>query len=99
MAGAGEEDAVGVELVCSAFCNVDVLPTVGAEVEMLPAVAVGIVAKVAVPDEACPIELQALDVEFRGDIFQEKGEANVRDGVEEPGDDIGLGPDINSQGL
>ena len=69
MAGAGKEDAVGIELVGATFGDVDVLPTVGAEVKMLLAVVVGIVAEVAVPDEAGPIELQALDVEFRGDIF------------------------------
>ena len=95
LAGAGEEDAVGVELVGATFGDVDVLPAVGAEVEVLPAVAVGIVAEVAVPDEAGPIEFQALDVEFRGDVFQEEGRTNVRDRVQEPGNNIGLRTNIN----
>ena len=50
LAGSGEEDAVGVELVGATFGDVDVLPTVGSEIEVLPAVAVGIVAEVTIPN-------------------------------------------------
>ena len=99
LAGTGEEDAVGVELVGTAFGDVDVLPAVGAEVEVLPAVAVGIVAEVAVPDKAGPVEFQALDIEFSGDVFEEEGGSNVRDGVQEPRNNIGLGTDVNRQGF
>ena len=99
LAGASKEDAVGVELVGAAFGDVDVLPTVGAEVEVLPAVAVGIVAEVAIPDKAGPVEFQALDIEFCGDVFQEEGRTNVRDRVQEPGNNIGLRTDINGKGL
>lgn len=99
LAGTGEEDAVGVELVGAAFGLVDVLPTVAAEVEVLPAVVFGVVAEVAVPDEAGPVEFEALDVEFGGDVFEEERGADVRDGVQEPRDDVGLGANVDGQGL
>ena len=86
-------------MVGAAFGDVDVLPAVAAEVEVQPAVLALIIAEIAVPDQAGPVEFEALDIEFRGHVFEEKGGTNVRDGVEEPGNDIGLRTDINGQRL
>ena len=66
---------------------------------MLPAVEALVIAEIAVPDQAGPVEFEALDVEFRGHVFEEKGGTNVRDGVEEPGNDVSLRTDINGKRL
>ncbi len=66
---------------------------------MLPAVALGVKAEVAVPDEAGPVQLEALDVEFGGDVLQEERGTDVRDGVQEPRDDVGLGADVDGERL
>ena len=71
LAGAGEEDTVGVKLVGAAFGNVDVLPTVGAEIEVLPAMAMEIIAEVAIPNEAGPIQFQTLDIELGSNVLEE----------------------------
>lgn len=78
---------------------VDVLPAVAAEVEVLPFVAAGVVAEIAVPDQAGPVEFEALDVEFGGHVLQEQGGADVRDRVQEPGHDVGLRADIDGERL
>ena len=72
LTGSGEENTVGIELVGTTFRLVDVLPAVAAEVEMLPAVTLGVIAEIAVPDQARPVQFEALDVEFRGDVLQEE---------------------------
>ena len=76
---------------------VDVLPAVAAEVEVLPFVAAGVVAEVAVPDQAGPVEFEALDVEFGGDVLQEQGGTDVRDRVQEPWHDVGLRANVDRE--
>ena len=71
LARTSEKHSICIQLIRTAFCNVDVLPAIAPKVEVLPAVVGGVVTEVPVPNKASPIEFKPLDIEFCGNIFQE----------------------------
>jgi len=95
--GTSKQDAVGVEQVALPNVLAYALPTLALEPEVIPLIAVE--PQVAVPDDAGPVELQALDLKFRGDILQVVRGSHVILVFEEPAHRVHLDTNIDGVGL
>jgi hypothetical protein len=65
---ASEKNAIGILLIILSFRFLNVVPTISAEGSVIPAVIS--ISEIGVPSYAGPIELEALDGEFSGDVFK-----------------------------
>ena len=71
LAGASEKNAICIELIGTTFSNVDILPAVTSEIEMLPAIVLRIIAEAQLPYQASPIEFKPLNIKLCCHIFKE----------------------------
>ena len=75
MAGASEEDPVGVAEVGAVVNVADVAPGVASEILKTPAGSGE--AQVVIPGDTGPVEFEALDLEFGGGLFEVIARAGV----------------------
>src|SRR6185437_17041269 len=97
LARAREQNAIRVEQVTLPQVLADAFPTLALEPEVVPLAVIE--PKVAIPDDAGPVELQALDLEFRGDILQVIRGSHIVLVFEEPADRVNFHANVDGVGL
>ncbi len=57
LAGAGEQDAVGIHMIGLALGLVDALPSAATKSPLIPTAVGGATSEVGIPGQTCPVEL------------------------------------------